>query len=232
MRYLPLDDSGTQDDAGEDRRPRRRVAVRGHPCRQADRGPARSAPRQERDGGRADALGDGVAQSRRGLGAVLPRRRGLQAPYSGERRSPDPALRIPDQLYALSAGDRPGHAEGPVRVPDAGRDADRHGCRKRLDVRRLDRLRRSDADGAPADEARQGGAVRRPASAIFRRRGDAGANGRGDGRAAPRTSARARTSRPRSTTRRPASSSRPRISSATPATSRRSPPPRMRGARC
>ena len=118
------------------------------------------------------------AQPRGRVRAVLSRRGRLQAPHSGDRRPPDPALGIPDQLHALPARDRPGHAEGPVRVPDPGRDADRHGGRQRLDVRRLDRLRRGDADGAPADEAREGGAVGRPASAIRRRRGDARASGR------------------------------------------------------
>ena len=80
------------------------------------------------------------------------------------RRSSHPALGIPDQLHALSAGNRPGHAAGPVRVPDPGRRPDRHGGRQRLDVRRLDRLRRSDADG-PSPDA---GAARRssPAACI------------------------------------------------------------------
>ena len=47
-----------------------------------------------------------------------------------------------------------GTLAGSVRVPDPGRRADRHGSRQRLDVRRLDRLRRGDADGASADAAR------------------------------------------------------------------------------
>ena len=132
-----------------------------------------------------------AARSLAAGGAVLPRSRGLQAPHSGERRSSDPALRVPDQLHAVPARDRPGYAEGSVRIPDAGCDPDRHGGRQRVDVRRLDRLRRGDADGAPADEARQDGAVRRPASAIRRRDGDAGASGERDDRAAaarpPRT---------------------------------------------
>ena len=38
------------------------------------------------------------------------------------RRSPDPALRVPDQLHALPAGDRAGHAAISVRVPDPGRE--------------------------------------------------------------------------------------------------------------
>ena len=95
------------------------------------------------------------AQPRGGLGPVLSRRGRLQAPHPGERRSSHPALGIPDQLHALPAGNRPGHAAGPVRVPDPGRGADRHGGRQRLDVRRLDRLRRGDADGPPADQAAQ-----------------------------------------------------------------------------
>ena len=69
-----------------------------------------------------------------GLGAVLLRRRRLPAPCAGERRSSDPALRVPDHLHALPARDRAGHAAVSVRVPDPGRAADRHGGRQRLDV--------------------------------------------------------------------------------------------------
>jgi glycine dehydrogenase subunit 1 len=36
----------------------------------------------------------------------------LQAPHPGKRRPSDPARRVPDQLHALPAGDRPGHAAG------------------------------------------------------------------------------------------------------------------------
>ena len=95
----------------------------------------------------------------------------------GDRRSPHPALRIPDQLHALSAGNRARDAAGPVRVPDPGRRADRHGGRQRLDVRRLDRVRRGDADGPSPDAAQSVGDFRRPASAICRRLRDAGAYG-------------------------------------------------------
>ena len=168
-----------------------------------------------------------------GSAAVLSRRGRLSAPHPGERRSSHPALRIPDQLHALSAGNRPGDAAGPVRIPDPGRGADRHGGRQRLDVRRLDRLRRSDADGPPPDQAAQGGALGRPPSALCRRRRDARAYGGRQDRAAPaRRRPRAKTSPPRSTTRRVASSSRAPISSAIRAISRRSPPPRMHAARC
>ena len=139
-------------------------------------------------------------QRRGGLGPVLPRRRRLQAPRAGDRRSSHPALGIPDELHALSAGDLAGHAAGAVRVPDPGRGADRHGGRQRLDVRRLDRAARGDADGASPDEAAQGGALRRPASAICRGLRDARAyGGRFDSSACRPTSRRARTSPRRST---------------------------------
>ena len=117
------------------------------------------------------------SQRRRGLGAVLSRRRRLQAPHPGQRRSSHPALRVPDQLHALPAGNRARHAAGLVRVPDPGRGADRHGGRQRFDVRRFDRLRRGDVDGPPPDAAQSGGDLGRPASAICRRRRNACAYG-------------------------------------------------------
>ena len=52
---------------------------------------------------------------------------------------------------------------------------DRHGDRQRLDVRRLHRLRRSDADGASHHQAAQGAALGRAASAIRRGRAHRGA---------------------------------------------------------
>ena len=100
------------------------------------------------------------------------------------RRSPDPALRVPHLLHALSAGDRPGHAAVPVRVPDPGGDADGHGGGERLHVRRLDGDGRSRADGAPHHQAAQGGAGRQPASALPRDHRDGGAAGRARGRRA------------------------------------------------
>ena len=115
------------------------------------------------------ALGRMAAQNVAGrLGAVLRRRRRLQAPRAGDRRSPDPALGVPHLLHALSARDRAGHAAIPVRVPDAGGDAHRHGGGQRLHVRRLDRRRRGGADGASRHQAAQGGALRQPASALPR----------------------------------------------------------------
>ena len=78
-------------------------------------------------------------ERRRRRGAVLPRRRRLSPSRAGGGRSSDPARRIPHLLHALPAGDRAGHAAIPVRIPDPGGAAHRHGGGQRLDVRRLDR---------------------------------------------------------------------------------------------
>ena len=166
-------------DAGAHRRVRHRRPVRRH-SRRPSGSPRRStcANAHERDRGRAPARPHGRAQRRGGFGSVLSRRRRLSPPRAGDGRPSDPALGVPDQLHALPARDRPGHAAGAVRVPDPGRGADRHGGRQRLDVRRLDRLRRGDPDGASPDPAAQGGAVGRPASAICRCRRDARRHGR------------------------------------------------------
>ena len=104
---------------------------------------------------------------------VLRRRRRLSPPRAGRRRPHHPALGVPDLLHALPAGDRAGHAAIPLRVPDAGREPHRHGGRQRLHVRRLDRDRRGGADGASRHAAAEGGALRRPASALSRSGRDA-----------------------------------------------------------
>ena len=139
--------------------------------------PGRSAQGQGRAGGRAGAGQARRTQCRRRLGALLRRRRRLQAPRAGHRRSPDPALGVPDLLHALSAGDRPGHAAIPVRVPDPGGDADGHGGGQCLHVRRLDGGGGSGADGASRHPAAQGGAGRQPASALSRDHRDGSAAG-------------------------------------------------------
>ena len=105
-------------------------------ARGADRRPADA---RVRNGGRA-AHDRAVAQEHgRGRCALLPRLRRLPAPRPGERRSYHPARRVPDQLHALPARDRAGHAADAVRVPDAGRAAVRLRGRQCVDVRRLDR---------------------------------------------------------------------------------------------
>ena len=84
----------------------------------------------------------------------------------GLGRSPDPARRVPHRVYALPAGNRPGHAAVPLRVPDAGGADHRHGGGERLALRRRDGLRRGDGDGLPVDPAQARAAVGRPASAL------------------------------------------------------------------
>ncbi len=148
-------------------------------------------------------------------------------------RSPDPAVRVPDLLHALSARDHAGHAAVPVRVPDPGRASDGDGCRQRLDVRRLDRFRRGGADGAPGDAAEEGGGVGRAASAVCRRhRHVVEVRQRARRPASPprleawRTSSRASTARPL------ASCCNTRTSSAACAICSRSPTPLTPKARC
>ena len=165
--------------------------------------------------------------------AVLRRRRRLSPPRAGRGRPHHPALGVPDLLHALPAGDRAGHAAISLRVPDAGREPDRHGGGQRLDVRRLDRDRRGGADGASRDAAEEGGALRRAASALSRGGRDAVAHGRRhDRRARSRSARRRRTFSRRSTTRPPASSCSRRPSTASSSISRRSPRRRTRMARC
>ncbi len=106
-------------------------------------------------------------------GAVLPRRRPLPPSRPGGGRPPDPARRVPHRLHALPARGRAGHAAVPVRVPDPGGAAHRHGGRQRLDVRRRHRLRRGGADGGAARQVPAPGDHRRRRSpALPRRRRD------------------------------------------------------------
>ena len=100
--------------------------------------------------------------------ALLPRLRRLPAPRSGERRSHHPARRVPDQLHALPARNRAGHAADDVRVPDAGRAPVRLRGRQCLDVRRLDRDVGSDPDGAPDHAPEQDGHLVGRAPALCR----------------------------------------------------------------
>ncbi len=168
--------------------------------------------------------------------AVLRRRGGVQAPRPGVGRPHHPARRVPDQLHAVPARDRAGHAAGPVRVPDAGRAADRHGGRQCEHVRWLDGDDGGRVHGAASHPPDQGAGVERGPSALRQRAEDADALHRRRGRHAnPRLHPRRRprrTGEPRSTRRRAASSSRTPTSSATSPTSPRSPPPATRRARC
>ena len=117
----------------------------------------------------AGAVGQGGQEGDGGDGALLLRGRGLSPPRPGDRGPRDPALRVPDQLHALSAGNRAGHAADAVRIPEPGRAAARHRRCQCVDVRRLDRVLGSDREGAADHQARQGAAVDRAAPALPQR---------------------------------------------------------------
>ena len=117
-------------------------------------------------------------EPRRPRRSVLRRRRRLPSSRAGDGRPYHPALGVPHLLHALPAGDHAGHAAISVRVPDPGRQPDADGGRQRLHVRRLDRDRRGGADGASRHPAAQGGALRRPPSALPRDGRDGVAHGR------------------------------------------------------
>ena len=163
-----------------------------------------------------------VAQEHgRGRRALLPRLRRLPASRPGERRPHHPARRVPDQLHALPARDRAGHAADAVRVPDAGRAAVRLRGRQRVDVRRLDRDVGSDRHGAPHHAAEQDDHLVGRAPALCQRRQDDGEVHRGrarDGAAgADRRDRRRAADRARSTARpAPSSSNIPTSSAGSP----------------
>ena len=224
MRYLPLTAADRAEMLARIGVARHRRPVRRRARRQAADGAARPAA-HARASSRSSASSARIAAQERRRPRSVPFFVGAGAyrhHVPATRRPPDPALGVPDQLHALPARDRAGHAAIAVRVPDPGRGAHRHGGGQRLDVRRLDRHRRGGADGAPRHQAPQGGALGRPASALRRggrRRSPRMAERRGRG-AGARRRRRPRTSSPRSTTASPASSCRRPTSSATCATSR------------
>ena len=167
MRYLPLSDADRQRDAARRRRRLDRRSVRRRARGRAADGKIEGLPDHACElGGGAPAGAACPAQHRRRRGALLPRLRRLPPPHPGQRRPSHPARRVPDQLHALPARDRPGHAAGPVRVPDPGRAALRLRRRQRLDVRRLDRLLGGDRHGAADHPPRQGDPLVRPSSPL------------------------------------------------------------------
>ena len=185
------------------------------------------SPRVPGRGAHARARGQEPRRRRR---AVLRRGRGLSPPRAGQRRSPDPALRVADGLHALPARDLAGHAADALRVPDPGGKAHRHGGRQRLDVRRLDRHRRGRADGAPPDPPQPRRPQLRPPPALPRRRPLLRRRRPRSRRHAAQP--RRHACRWRSTTRPPRSSSRPPTSTARSATSKSSPCSPTTSARC
>ena len=159
-----------RDRRGLDRRsvPRRsgRAALEG-----ADRGPAAARLRAR---GRAAYGGAGAQELGRGRRTLLPRLRCLPPPYSGERRPHHPARRVSDQLHALSARDRAGHAADAVRIPDPGRPAVRLRGRQCVDVRWIDRDVGSHRHGAPDHAPDQNADLVGRAPALCQRRQDDG----------------------------------------------------------
>ena len=155
MRYLPLTDAD------------RREMLASIGAKSVDE-LFRDVPQSARLGGKVAGLPDhpgeleverafqayAAKNVRRRIGAVLHRRRRLSPSCAGDRRLHDPARRVPDLLHAVPARDHARHAAVPVRVPDPGHAAHRHGGGQRLDVRRLDRRGRGGADGQPRDAPR------------------------------------------------------------------------------
>ena len=133
MRYLPLTPTTAPRCSASSAR--RRSTPCSSTCRAAARlaGPGRPAARiwaSWRSSGRWPAWP--ARTGRPGAGPFFCGAGRLSPPCAGQRRPHHPALGVPDQLHALPAGDRPGHAAVPVRVPDPGRGADRHGGGQRL----------------------------------------------------------------------------------------------------
>ena len=152
MRYLPLDDADRQRHAGAHRRRRHRRAVRRHPRRQAARracSTCRSARAKSRSSARS-------ARWRRAMSRRA-RRRSSSAPAPIAIMCPATVDHLIQRSEFLTSYTpyQPEIAQGTLQVlfefQTQVADADRHGGRQRLDVRRLDRLRRGDADGASPD---------------------------------------------------------------------------------
>ncbi len=95
------------------RRRSRRTSASPASARPAARRRARSRSSATSAAWRAETSPAGSVPFFVGAGAYQP-------PRAGERRSPDPALGIPDRLHALPARDRARHAAIPLRVPDPG----------------------------------------------------------------------------------------------------------------
>ena len=170
-------------DAPEDRRRRDRRSVRRH-SRPTSGFPASSTcPRPRARSRSSGILGRMAARNVAGRDrAVLRRRRRLSPPCAGERRPSDPALRVPHLLHALPAR---GVSQGTLQylfefqTQVANLTGMEVANASMYDGSTGDR--RGGADGAPRDQATEGGALRRPPPAVPRRGRDRVAHGRGHG---------------------------------------------------
>ena len=236
MTYVPHTERETQRDARCDRRRAHGGPVRRRPGRRALSGPQASAARRRR----SKSCAEMQALAGRNFGVdpslVLSRRRHLSSLPARDRRLRAAPRRVLHLLHAVPAGGEPGHAAGPVRIPEHDLPAHRHGGQQRQPLRRRHRARR----GGPArpqcraGQAQQDRHVARGPSAVSRGGQDLSARhpcGHRDRR-------RGRPSRPRSaqsdcsTTRPPRSSSRTPISSASASRSTAWPTPCTAPARC
>ena len=166
---------------------------------------------------------------------LLHRRRDVRPLRAGDRRRDHPALRVPDPLHALPAGDLAGRAAGDVRVPDRDVGADRAAGLERRALRGavLGRLGRVPGDGGDRAVPLRGlarGAPAQPRDALDLLPRVRLGGGRGRTRRRPHRPCGARR-RGRRRDRR-GDSCRARTSSARSRTSRRSAPRRRRTGRC
>jgi len=120
-------------------------------------------PPAARDVGEGDGRRRGEhpgAQPPHGRGPLVPGGGLLRPLRAGRRRPHCVAQRVLHLLHPLPAGDEPGHAPGPVRVPEPHLRAHRHGRRQLLALRRRHRPGGGGAHVRPPQQRR---AVPRPA---------------------------------------------------------------------
>ena len=131
--------------------------------------PARSPRWHVRAGGVRPPGRAGGAQPPCRRGGHVPRRGHVRPLRAGAGRLDHPALRVPDALHALPAGDLPGRAAGDVRVPD--RHLRAHGAAglERVGVRGAERRGRGRLHGQARDRKDEARDEPGPSPALPRR---------------------------------------------------------------